>query len=130
MLRCLLVDDNPRFSRAARRLLEQEGVDVVGQASTSAEGLRLIRHSRPDVALVDLEIGEECGFDLARRIDELAEVERPEVIMMSARRPEDYEELLAQSSVLGFIAKQDLSAAALGDLWRRCPRVRRPPEPR
>ena len=63
------------------------GVDVGGTACSTAERLELIRDRRPDLVLVDLEIGQECGFDLARRIDELATDERPEVIMMSARSP-------------------------------------------
>jgi DNA-binding NarL/FixJ family response regulator len=121
MLRCLIVDDNDRFAAAARRVLVLEGVDVVGTASSVAEALHCERRLRPDLALIDLEIGRESGFDLARRLANLAVPERPQVIMMSARRPEDYEELVAGSSVVGFIAKQDLSAAGLESLIRAQP---------
>ena len=53
MLRCLIVDDSPRFLAAARGLLERQGLTVVGVASTSAEALERVRELRPD-AVVDL----------------------------------------------------------------------------
>jgi DNA-binding NarL/FixJ family response regulator len=53
-VRCLLVDDNEAFLFSASRLLESQGVDVVGQARTSSEALRLARRLRPDVVLVDV----------------------------------------------------------------------------
>ena len=67
-LRYLLVDDNRYFLGAARDLLEREGIEVVGVASTSAETLRLVGQLRPDVVLVDIDLGDECGFDLASRL--------------------------------------------------------------
>ncbi len=65
VLRCVIVDDSARFLEAARALLEREGVDVVGVASTIAEALRLVDEVRPDVTLVDIDLGAESGFDLA-----------------------------------------------------------------
>jgi CheY-like chemotaxis protein len=65
-LRCLIVDDNGAFLDAARLLLEREGVTVVGVASSIAEALRQARALLPDVSLVDIGLGEESGFDLAR----------------------------------------------------------------
>ena len=68
MLRCLIVDDNASFLDAATNLLEREGLDVVGVASTSDEALRQAEELRPDVVLVDIMLGTESGFDLARRL--------------------------------------------------------------
>ena len=65
-LRCLLVDDNEAFLEAASVLLEREGLTVVGVASSIAEALRQARALRPDVILVDIGLGDESGFDLAR----------------------------------------------------------------
>jgi hypothetical protein len=62
-LRLLIVDDNAHFLRAARTLLEREGVRVVAVASTSAEAVRLARELRPDVTLLDIDLGNESGFD-------------------------------------------------------------------
>jgi len=56
-LRCLIVDDSRRFLEAARSLLEREGIAVVGVASTSAEALRRAEELKPDVALVDVDLG-------------------------------------------------------------------------
>ncbi|MDQ1484341.1 MAG: hypothetical protein QOJ62_34, partial [Actinomycetota bacterium] len=72
-LRCLIVDDSETFRDAARRLLERDGLAVVGMASTLAEGLRSARDLKPDVTLIDVHLGAESGFDLARRLRE----ERP-----------------------------------------------------
>ena len=67
-LRLLIVDDNHRFLKAARDLLEREGMTVVGVASTSADALRYADELQPDVALVDIVLGEESGLDLAQRL--------------------------------------------------------------
>jgi len=64
-IRCLLVDDSTQFLEAATRLLERQGLDVVGVASTSAEALALVQELQPDVTLVDVHLSGESGFDLA-----------------------------------------------------------------
>src|SRR4029453_9405378 len=66
-LRVLIVDDSTHFLRAARTLLEREGVHVVAEASTSAEAIEHARSLRPDVTLIDIDLGDENGFDLASR---------------------------------------------------------------
>jgi PleD family two-component response regulator len=67
-LRCLIVDDNPGFLHAASALLEQEGVRVVGVASTGAEAVRRAAELRLDVTLLDVDLGGESGFDVARQL--------------------------------------------------------------
>jgi two-component system, NarL family, nitrate/nitrite response regulator NarL len=67
-LRCVIVDDSPAFLEAARALLEREGISVSGTASTSADALRLVDEIRPDIALVDIDLGGESGFDLAAQL--------------------------------------------------------------
>jgi len=69
-IRCLIIDDNKSFLDAARMLLEREGLIVAGVASTVDEGLRQAASLRPDVALVDISLGEESGLELARRLAE------------------------------------------------------------
>jgi len=58
-MRCLIVDDSADFANAARRLLERDGTTVVDVASTGAEALRRFEELRPDVALVDVNLGSE-----------------------------------------------------------------------
>jgi DNA-binding NarL/FixJ family response regulator len=69
-IRSLIVDDNPLFLEGATDLLNREGLDVVGVASTSAEAIRLVRELRPDVILVDVFLGDEDGFELARKLSD------------------------------------------------------------
>ena len=76
-LRSLLVDDSPHFLVAASELLERQGVDVVGIASTIEDAARLADALRPDVCLVDIDLGDESGFDYFRR-SHLRKVSRPE----------------------------------------------------
>jgi DNA-binding NarL/FixJ family response regulator len=108
-IRCLIVDDNEPFLDAARLLLEREGVAVVGVATNSAEALRLEAELRPDVVLVDIRLGEERGFDLARRLNGT-------VILVSTHARSDYAEEIAASPAVGFIPKAQLSASEVARL--------------
>ena len=105
-IRCLIVDDQEPFLDAARLLLEREGVAVVGVATTSAEALRLERELRPDVVLVDIRLGNESGFDLARRLTAT-------VILISTHAQSEYAEEIAASPAAGFVPKAQLSASAV-----------------
>ena len=67
-LRCVIVDDNSLFLEGAVALLTREGLDVAGVASTGAEAIRIVTELRPDVTLVDVDLGDEDGFELARRL--------------------------------------------------------------
>lgn len=113
VLRCLIVDDSPAFLRAARSLLEREGVTVVGVAFTVAEALRQVEELRPDVTLVDIDLGGESGFDLARQLTEDGGSAPPAVVFISTHAETDFADLIAESPVVGFLAKSDLSAEAI-----------------
>jgi CheY-like chemotaxis protein len=112
-IRCLLVDDSDAFLEAASGLLQREGVTVLGAASNSAEALRLAGALRPDVILVDIGLGEESGFDLARLLAQDGQAGGAEVILISALAGADYAELIAESPAAGFLVKSDLSAQAI-----------------
>lgn len=114
--RCLIVDDSQPFLTAARGLLERQGVTVVGVASTGAEALRQIAELRPDVVLLDIDLGGESGLELARRVHRTGGPGTPAVILISTHREEDYAELIADSPAVGFLAKVALSGAAIRDL--------------
>ena len=108
-MRCLLVDDNEAFVETARRVLEPDGVRVAGTASNSAEALLRAGELQPDVVLVDIMLGDENGFDLARRLAE-SHARELAVIMISSDTEEDYADLVAESPALGFLPKAELSA--------------------
>jgi DNA-binding NarL/FixJ family response regulator len=108
-LRCLIVDDNESFLDAARVLLAREGVDVVGVAMNSAEAVRAVDELAPDVVLVDVVLGDESGFELARRL----EASGSTVVMISTHAEADIADLIPASGVAGFVSKSELSARAV-----------------
>ncbi|MFG2606406.1 response regulator transcription factor [Streptomyces sp. NPDC048514] len=113
MLRCLIVDDNQYFLSAARCLLEHQGITVVGLASDSAEALRLAERLRPDVTLVDIDLGIECGLELAGRLRSAAGPPPLPVILISSHAEEDYADLIEASPATGFVGKTVLSGDAI-----------------
>jgi CheY-like chemotaxis protein len=119
MLRCLIVDDSPRFLDAARGLLEREGITVVGVASTGAEALQRVEELRPDVTLLDIDLGGESGFEVAKRLHREASVEPSRVILISTHAEQDFADLIAASPTVGFLSKSTLSADAIRDLLGR-----------
>ncbi len=116
MLRCLIVDDSPRFLDAARGLLERQGITVVGVASNSAEALQRAEELRPDVTLLDIDLGGESGLELARRLHREAGLTPSRVILMSTHAEQDYADLIEASPAVGFLSKTALSAGAIRDL--------------
>ena len=117
-LRCLLVDDNEGFLRSARTLLECEGISVVAVATNSAEALGRAKELRPDVLLVDINLGCESGFDLAGRVQGHLGAAKADVILISTHAEDDFTDLIAASPAIGFISKRRLSAGAIQHLLR------------
>jgi CheY-like chemotaxis protein len=109
------VDDSAHFLDAASKLLEGQGLRVVGVASTSVEALTRIRELEPDVALVDVDLNGESGFDLAWQLAASAEGPPTRTILTSSHSESDFAELVAVTPVLGFISKSELSADAIRD---------------
>lgn len=119
-IRCLIVDDSAQFAQVAGEVLEEEGIDVLGVAAGGDEAVRLARDLRPDLALVDIDLGEENGLTVARRLRAgdhggLAAA----VILISTHAEEEFAELIAASPAVGFLAKAELSADAIEALLRR-----------
>ena len=108
-MRCLLVDDNRTFLEAARSLLGRQGMTVAGVASSIAEALRKASELQPDVAVVDIGLGSESGFDLARRLTTAGIT----VIMISTSAEADYADMVAESQAAGFLPKAELSATEI-----------------
>lgn len=117
-VRCLIVDDNDGFLQAARARLNSEGIEVAGVASTSAEAVARVGELRPDVVLIDIRLGAECGFDLARQLAGTRSTQRSEVIMISSYAQADYADMLTVSPCLGYIPKLGLSGNAVRALLK------------
>ena len=113
-LRCLIVDDNASFREEIRGLLAEQGLDVVGGAGSAADAHRQIAELRPDVALIDIDLGDESGLELTRQLrDKSGQAPAPHVILISTHDEADYADLIEASSAIGFLAKSDLSAASI-----------------
>ena len=127
--RVLIVDDNSSFLDAARLLLEREGLDVAGVAATAAEAIRRSEELEPDVVLVDIMLGGESGFALARRLVEDAGSGGSEVILVSTHEEAEFADLIAESPATGFLSKSELSADAIRRVLNcRSPRASAPRE--
>ena len=123
-LRCLIVDDNATFLEVATSLLQREGISVIGVASSIADALQKVAELRPDVVLADIALGQESGFDLARRLATMHS-RSPAVIMTSTHAEEDFADLIEEAPVAGFVAKSQLSARAIQRLTDRSGRKAR-----
>jgi DNA-binding NarL/FixJ family response regulator len=115
-LRCLIVDDNEPFLEIAAASLAGDDLDVLGTATTSAEALRQVAEQQPDVVLVDISLGEENGFELARKLVERFPQLASGVVLTSSRAEKDFGGLIKASPAAGFIPKIQLSSRAVREL--------------
>ncbi len=110
----LIVDDHADFRASARALLELQGFDVVADVEDGETALDAATRLRPDVVLLDVQLPGMDGFEVAER---LAAIEQaPRVVLVSSRRRAAYEARLPDAPVAGFVAKDELSGAALAAL--------------
>ena len=109
----LIVDDHPSFRANARALLESEGFDVVGEAADGGSALRAAAELAPQLVLLDVQLPDIDGFEVARR---LTSDGGPAVILVSSRDGSDFGPLVERSGARGFIPKAELTGAALSAL--------------
>lgn len=114
----LIVDDHPAFRASARRLLESEGYSIVGEAGNGAGALSSVRELRPDVVLLDVQLPDIDGFDVAEQIADRADGLPTQVVLVSSRDRSDFGPLLDRTSALGFVSKSELTGDALAELLR------------
>ena len=115
--RVLIVDDNGAFRAAARLLLERAGFSVVAEADSGATGVEEAKAHTPDVAIVDVQLPDFDGFEVAARLAQLEAA--PRVILVSSLDGADLGALVAGSSALGFVPKAELSASLINGLLAR-----------
>jgi DNA-binding NarL/FixJ family response regulator len=110
----LIVDDHPSFRASARRMLEAGGYEVVGEAADGESGLALAMDLQPDLVLLDVQLPDVDGFDVAARLT--GRDGGPAVVLTSSRDSEDFGPLVARSGARGFVAKAELSGEAIAAL--------------
>jgi two-component system nitrate/nitrite response regulator NarL len=108
--RILIVDDHAGFRASARRMLEAGGFEVVGEAGDGAGAVSGVRELVPDVVLLDVQLPDANGIDLAGRLTSNGPA--PAVILTSSR-PSDQLGDLTSSGALAFIPKDELTASAI-----------------
>jgi DNA-binding NarL/FixJ family response regulator len=115
--RVLIVDDNGAFRAAARQLLERAGFAVVAEAESGAGAVEEAKAHVPDLAIVDVQLPDFDGFEVAERLSGL--VVPPRVILISSLDGADFGALVAASSALGFLPKAELSGSLVDALLAR-----------
>jgi DNA-binding NarL/FixJ family response regulator len=110
----LIVDDHPSFRATARLLLESDGWTVVGEAPDGAGGLAEAHRLRPDLVLLDVNLPDIDGFDVAARLT--GHDGGPAVVLVSSRDARDFGPMVSRSGARGFVSKADLSGDALREL--------------
>jgi len=110
----LIVDDHPSFRASARELLEAEGYEIVGEAENGVAAIQAVKALHPDLVLLDVQLPDMDGFQVAERLRELAD--RPAVVLTSSRDSADYGSCIEICGANGFVPKADLSGAAIAAL--------------
>ena len=110
----LIVDDHPSFRASARAILEADGFDVIGEAESGERALAVVHELAPAIVLLDVQLPDMSGFDVASALNRNGG--SPAVVLVSSRDACDYGGLIAESGARGFIAKAELSGAALAAL--------------
>jgi two-component system response regulator EvgA len=110
----LIVDDHAGFRASARRMLEAGGFDVIGEAADGAGGLDAAEHLHPDVVLLDVQLPDGDGRELAARFDRGNG--HPRVVLTSSHSEEELGADPRECGACGFIPKDELSAALIEEL--------------
>jgi DNA-binding NarL/FixJ family response regulator len=114
--RVLIVDDHEGFRSVARLTLEADGFEVVGEAADAESAVDAVTGLRPDVVLVDVHLPGADGFAVSRLLAALPTP--PTVLLISSRPIADLRRRVAESPAAGFLAKHELSGAAIDAMLR------------
>jgi DNA-binding NarL/FixJ family response regulator len=109
----LIVDDHAAFRTLARQVLQADGYEVVGEATSGQAGVDAAGSLQPDVVLLDVRLPDMDGFQVA---DHLARCCSAAVVVTSSSEDPLYPERATSSGARGFVAKHDVCGAALDRL--------------
>ena len=111
----LIVDDHAAFRAAARKVLEGDGFEVVGEAADGASAVALARQLEPNLVLLDVVLPDTSGFDVAEELSPGPS----RIVLVSSRGPADFGPKLRRSPALGFVSKDRLSGERIRALLER-----------
>ena len=112
--RILIVDDHAGFRAAARRLLEADSYDVIGEAPDGETALTATRSLAPDIVLLDIQLPGIDGFEVAEQLAQ--DDDPPAIVLVSTLDTGDVESRIDLRHVRGFLPKDRLSGPALDAL--------------
>ena len=120
-LRVLLVDDHDLFRTGLRNLLEEQGVQVVGEAASGADALRIVREIAPEVVVMDLNMPGMSGVEATREITSIAPLTRVVVLTISDQDDDVMDAIVA--GACGYLVKDSsieelmrgINAASVGE---------------
>jgi DNA-binding NarL/FixJ family response regulator len=120
-VRVLIVDDHDLFRSGLRNLLEDEGVQVIGEAAAGHEALNIVREVAPDVVVMDLNMPGMGGVEATRHISTIAPLTRVVMLTISDQDNDVIDAILA--GACGYLLKDSsiqeliagIRAAALGE---------------
>ena len=108
-LRVVLVDDHSLVRSGIRSLLEKTAeIEVVGEASSSSDALKLIAEIQPDVVLMDIALPDQNGLETMTRVTK--QFPQVRVIMLSMHANEEYVWQALQNGASGYLMKDANSA--------------------
>ena len=109
MIRILIVDDNPAVRRYLRAILEQqESWQVSGEARSGAEALQSVLQGPPDLVVLDYQMPDLNGVDVARQISEM--FPKLPILMVTLHLSKQLADAAREAGVRGACAKQDISS--------------------
>ena len=111
----LIVDDHPGFRASARRILEADGYEVVGEAADGRSAIAATSRLSPDIVLLDVNLPDADGFQLAKELS-AGPGKAPVIVLTSSHDREDFGDSLSTSSAAGFVPKDELCGAAVAAL--------------
>ena len=111
----LVCDDAISMRTMISDILSQAGYEVIGEAETGIAGLRAAKELQPDLVLLDVQLPDFDGFEVAARLTS-ANGDSPAVVLTSSRDASDFGPLVAESGAKGFVPKAELSGGALATL--------------
>ena len=120
-LRVLLVDDHDLFRTGLRNLLEEQGLQIVGEAANGMDGIRLVRELAPDIVVMDLNMPGMTGVEATREITSFAPLTRVLVLTISDQNEDVMDAIVA--GACGYLVKDSsiqelirgIMAAAVGE---------------
>jgi DNA-binding NarL/FixJ family response regulator len=120
-LRVLLVDDHDLFRTGLRNLLEEQGVQVVGEAASGSDALRIVREIAPEVVVMDLNMPGMSGVEATREITSVAPLTRVVVLTISDQDDDVMDAIVA--GACGYLVKDSsieelmrgITAASVGE---------------